>query len=208
MLMKLGLWPVPKAECFYINNKLIVFFFVYDIALFHCTTDTEAYESFRDQLFEHYEMWDIGELKWFLGIRVIHDRLKRKIWLCQDSYIDKIAHKFHLTDGKAPATPITTDELLPYDGQVSPQEIYGYQRKIGSLTYATVITRADVSRTVNKLAEFLTNPSPAYHAAADRAIRYLYHHKNLALEYGSIDDTLQAFTCASDAAYGDYLATR
>jgi hypothetical protein len=60
---------------------------------------------------------------------------------------------------------------------------------------------------MNKLAEFLTNPSPTHHAAADQAIRYLYHHKNLTLEYGSIDNTLQAFTCASDAAFGDDLTT-
>jgi hypothetical protein len=94
---------------------------------------------FRTKLFEHYEMRDLGELKWFLGVRVIRDRLKRKIWLCSDSYIDKIAHTFHLTDEKAPPTPIVTNELLPYDGHASPQEIHGYQRKIGSLTYATAI---------------------------------------------------------------------
>lgn len=65
-------------------------------------------------------------------------------------------------DGKAPPTLMTTDELLPYDCQASPQEIYGYQRKIGSFTYATAITRPDVSRTANKLSEFLTNPSLAH----------------------------------------------
>jgi Reverse transcriptase (RNA-dependent DNA polymerase) len=207
-LAKLGLKPVPEAECLYINSKLIVFFYVDDIAILYRTTDTGAYDSFQTQLFEHYEMRDIGELKWFLGIRVIRDRIQRKVWLCQDSYIDKIAHTFHLTDGKAPPTPMATDELLPFDGQASPQEIYGYQRRIGSLTYATAISRPDVSRTANKLAEFLTNPSPIHQAAADRAIRYLYHQRNLALEYGSTDDTYKAFTCASDAAYSDDLATR
>ena len=62
-LVKLGLRPVPETECLYINNKLIVFFYVDDIAVLHRTTDTEAYKSFRDQLFKHYEMRDIGELK-------------------------------------------------------------------------------------------------------------------------------------------------
>jgi len=207
-LSKLGFQPIPEAECLYINNKLIVFFYVDDIAILHRITDASAYESFRTQLFERYEMRDIGELKWFLGIRVIRDRVQRKIWLCQDSYIDKIAHSFNLTDGKAPPTPMATDELLPYTGQASLQETYGYQRKIGSLTYATVITRPDVSRTANKLAEFLTNPSPTHQAAAERAIRYLYNSRNLALEYGSTDDTQRAFTCASDAAFGDNPSTR
>jgi hypothetical protein len=30
------------------------------------------------------------EFKWYLGIRVIRDRPSRKIYLCQDAYIDKI----------------------------------------------------------------------------------------------------------------------
>ena len=117
---------MPEAECLYINNKLIVFFFVDDIAILSRTSDIDVYQSFRTRLFEHYEMRDLGELKWFLGIQVIRDRLKRKIWLCQDSYIDKVAHSFHLTDGKAPPTPMLTDELLPYNGQATPQETYSY----------------------------------------------------------------------------------
>ena len=42
-------------------------------------------------------MREIEELKWFLRIRVLRDRKARKIWLCQDSYIDKIATTFNLT---------------------------------------------------------------------------------------------------------------
>jgi hypothetical protein len=82
-----------------------------------------------------------------------------------------------------------TDELLLYDGQATPQETYSYQRKIGSLTYAIAITRADGARIANKLVEFLTNPSPIHQMAVDQAIRYLYSSKNLALEFGSMDDT-------------------
>jgi hypothetical protein len=33
-------------------------------------------------------MKDLGELKWFLGVRVVRDRPNRKLWLCQDSYIE------------------------------------------------------------------------------------------------------------------------
>ncbi|KAH7112782.1 hypothetical protein B0J13DRAFT_575355 [Dactylonectria estremocensis] len=31
-------------------------------------------------------MQDLGDLQWFLGIRVIRDRPGSKLWLCQDSY--------------------------------------------------------------------------------------------------------------------------
>jgi hypothetical protein len=33
------------------------------------------YLDFKKKLMATYEMWDMGELKWFLGIRITRDRL-------------------------------------------------------------------------------------------------------------------------------------
>lgn len=41
-------------------------------------------------------MKDLGELKWFLCIRVLRDREARKLWLCQDSYIEKIVNLYRI----------------------------------------------------------------------------------------------------------------
>ena len=103
-------------------------------------------------------MRDLGELTWFLGIRIIRDRAQRKLWLCQDSYIEKITKTFHLEDLKPPKTPMKCEELRPSDEKATPQDIYRYQRKVGSLLYATTTTRPDAARTANKLSEFLRNP--------------------------------------------------
>ena len=65
-------------------------------------------------------MKDIGDLNWFLGIRVVRDRTQRKLWLCQDSYISRVATTFHLEDVKPLSTPMTTDDLLPYGDTASP----------------------------------------------------------------------------------------
>jgi hypothetical protein len=79
-----------------------------------------------EQLMKCYELRDMGKLSWFLGIRVIRDCTQKKIWLCQDSYIWKIATSFHLDDRWPVFTPITTDALQLHDGQVLPQDIYAY----------------------------------------------------------------------------------
>ena len=68
---------------------------------------------------QRYEMRDLGELSWFLGIRVIRDRVQRKLRLCQDSYIRKIAITFYLTDRKPPAIPLATEEFIPNTEQVT-----------------------------------------------------------------------------------------
>jgi hypothetical protein len=149
---------------------------------------------------ESFDVKDLGELKWFLGIRIIRDRPNRKLWLCQDSYIQKITARFNLETEKPPKTPITTNLHQKNPEQATPQEIHLFQQKIGSLLYATVITRPDVARTANKLSEYLMNPSPAHHQAVDRAIQYLYGTKSLAIEFSRDAD---AFLCASDAAFAD-----
>ena len=77
-------------------------------------------------------MNDLGELQWFLGIRIIRNRAAKKLWLCQDSYIEKIAYTFRLPAGrKAPATPLPVEELTKYEGTATPESIHSYQSKVG-----------------------------------------------------------------------------
>ena len=113
-------------------------------------------------------------------MRIIRDwaarKLWRKLWLCQDSYLEKIAHRYHLGDRKPAPTPLSTfnDTLTKYDGKASAQDVHLYQQKVGSIQYATSITRPDAVRAARILAEHLLNPSPSHMDAADRVISYLY----------------------------------
>src|SRR5947207_1726740 len=115
----------------------------------------------------------MGELTWFLGVRILRDRLSRKIWLCQDSYIEKIATTFNLNQRKPPATPMPVEQLTPNENQVTPQQIHAYQWKVGSINYAATITRPDIARAASNLSEFMQNPSPRHQEVVDQVIAYL-----------------------------------
>lgn len=147
-------------------------------------------------------MRNLGELNWFLGVRIIRDWAARKLWLCQDSYLEKIAHRYHLEDRKPALTPLSTfnDMLTKYDGKASAQDVHLYQQKVGSIQYATSITRPDAARAASKLAEHLLNPSPSHMDAADRVIGYLYGTRSLAIEYSPDGDNCEF---SSDAAFAD-----
>jgi hypothetical protein len=58
-------------------------------------------------------MHKLGEIDYFLGIRVIRDILARKTWLLQDSYISNLAIKFNITIMKIPNTLLPTGDLVP-----------------------------------------------------------------------------------------------
>ena len=207
-LKELSLTEVPGEPCLYANDWLVVFFYVDDIVALCRPDDLSKLHVFEATLMERYEIRNLGELSWFLGVRIIRDRTEKKIWLCQDSYIDKITTKFNLEYHKRAHTPLPTDELIPYEGKASPQEIFAYQQKVGSLNFAAVITRPDIAYTTSKLSEFLRNPSPKHHAAVDQAITYLHGTRTLAIQYSAESTSQQVFLCASDAAFADDRATR
>jgi hypothetical protein len=210
-LTALGLTQVPESQCLFTNGRLLVFFYVDDVVILYHRTHQAEFQAFKDKLLRTYDFKDLGKLKWFLGIRIIRDRSLKKLWLCQDSYIEKIARTFNLTEGPDFKTPMATGDILPNSDQATPQEIHLYQSRIGSTTYPTTITRPDATQASNKLAQFLLNPSLLHILAADRVIRYLYVTRFLAIEYsqnGSISQVTPDFQSCSDAVYADDIPTR
>jgi hypothetical protein len=208
---KLGFHQVPECACLYTNGTIIVFFYVDDIVVMVHPDHHAEYEDFKKKLYAIYEMRDMGDLKWFLGIRVTRDRLQRRIWLSQDSYIEKICTQYGITlDGrKAPKTPLPSSPLTPYEGTANPHDIHQYQQKVGSTTYCSVITRADNAQATSLLARYNKNPGPDHASAALHNLRYLLGTKYYALEYGgSPTKDRHAFLCASDASFADDVETR
>ena len=186
----------------------MVLFYVDDIITLCRNIDLLKLRAFKSNLTATYEMKDIGDLNWFLGIRVVCDQSQCKLWLCQDSYISRLATTFYLEDIKLLSIPMTTDDLLPYGDTASPQEAYAYQCRVSFLLYAAMITWSDIACMAAKLSESLRNPSPHHLAAVDRAIAYLNGMKNLAIEYSDTANHSQVFTCASDTAFADDTSTR
>ena len=66
-------------------------------------------------------MRDEDDIEQFLGVKVIRDREKRKLWLVYDLYIKKIAkrYKYIFPYTKFPLTPLPRTALEPYKGIVT-----------------------------------------------------------------------------------------
>lgn len=196
-LKELGFTPIPQEPCIFIRNSIVIFFYVDDIVLaFRPSRREEALRTII-QLKARYRLTGGNKIQWFLGIQVSRDIEKGRIWLSQSTYIDKIVK---LADTRMKAqTPMSTEELVPFDGSASIQDIRKFQRKIGSLLYLAVMTRPDIAFAVSRLARFMTNPGPEHQKAADRVLLYLYATRNLGLQFGGRDD----LRVASDASFAD-----
>src|SRR2546423_65098 len=62
-LTELGLQAGPEEPCLFLNNNLIVFFFVDDICCMHRARDQAIADRFRDNLARRFKIRDLGELR-------------------------------------------------------------------------------------------------------------------------------------------------
>jgi hypothetical protein len=209
-LSQLGLCVVPEEPCLFVNDWLIVFFYVDDIVYMYREQDEDRADLFRDALTSQFKMRDLGDLQWFLGIHVTYDWSNQRIWLNQQSYIEEIARRFRLTDikGAAPNTPRSSAQLDPYDGITDQGLTHLFQRKTGSINYAAVITRPDISRTTSELASYMANPSAEHMQEINRCIQYLYGTQKLGILYDGKQTYQREFEVFTDASFADDPETR
>lgn len=156
-----------------------------------------------------YEFRVLGDATHFLGIRLIRHREERKLWLIQDSYIEKLSEKFKIKVENIPRTPLPVGvDWSPWDCSATQNEISAYQQRVGSIGFTAFATRPDISKAVSNLSGVLHNPSPEHLKAAEHCLHYLVGSKYLALQFDGLDQAQRIFTAYSDSAFADDLVNR
>ena len=141
-----------------------------------------------------------GELRWILGMKVTRDYRTRTISLSQESYINSLVERFGLQHATSVTTPLAPGALLTKDRcPATPEEMRevannNYRELVGSLQYAALATRPDISFAISKLAQFLINPGRAHIEAAHRVLRYVSGTRNRTLNLGGAIPDLAGFT--------------
>ena len=142
----------------FINDWFILFFYINDIIAMCFLKYLTRLFCFKAKLNKLFEIYSIEDINWFLGIWVLRDRPARKIWLIQDSYINKIIQKFNCVVDKSPKISIQMIDLLYYKLIVIPNQILIYVQKIKSVNYVVILIRLDISFACLKLSHYLKNP--------------------------------------------------
>jgi hypothetical protein len=78
-LAKLGLKQVPEAQCLFISQFLIVFFYVDDIIILSHLSARASYKEFKVKLQASYKLREIQDVNWFLGMRIVRHREEKRI---------------------------------------------------------------------------------------------------------------------------------
>jgi len=185
VLTKLNLIRAFADDCLYIRKEdgkiiLIVLVYVDDMAV--AGPNGIHIVSFKSALAEDFDITDLGELKFMLGILVTRDCQKRLIYLSQSTYIQQILSRFGMQDAMPVSTPLAVKHNLSANqSPTSEAEKRAYKdysdgihylSLVGSLLFATQ-TRPDIQFAVSLIAQFGGNPGIAHLEAAKRILRYL-----------------------------------
>ena len=185
--------------CCYIkrdNNDFTILVVWVDDFVSAATTD-ELNDIAERELNAHFEIKSLGRPKLLLGMKV--EQSDHFISISQTHYIDMMLKKFRLADVNPISTPMDPNVKLEYtpeereaggQGETDDRVGHGYATLIGTLMYLTIATRPDIAFTVNRLAQFTSNPKKRHWTAAKRVFRYLKHTRTWYLAYGGDENIL------------------
>ncbi|KZV51821.1 hypothetical protein F511_11198 [Dorcoceras hygrometricum] len=174
------------------SKHIFLILYVDDILL--ATNDIGLLHQIKNFLSRNFEMKDLSEASFVLGIQIHRDRSRGILGLSQMSYIDKVLKRYGMQDCKPGNTPVAKGDKFNLKqcpkGSLEIQEMQKipYNSAIGSLMYAQVCTRPDIAYIVGVLGRYLSNPGMDHWKTAKRVMRYLKRIRNYMLTYRKSDN--------------------
>ena len=126
--------------------------------------------SLQQYLPSEFEMKQLGNLKYFLGIEVA--RSKHDIFLCQRKYTIDLLSKTGLLESKPVDTPMEHNHKLFQCSNSTNIDKGRYQRLVGKLIYLSH-TRPDITYAVNVVSQFMHDPRKLHMDVVERILKYL-----------------------------------
>ena len=174
-LESIGFYHID-ADYSLFRNKAGTMIAIYVDDLLLAGPDKDAIQSLKAQFAERFKMTDLGPCHYYLGVEVIRNRATKELWLTQRQYLRQLLAKFDAENLNPTATPMETGMRLvraDADHIASKQTTVQFQSAVGSLLYASTITRPDLAFVVGLLGRFASKPDEKHQQALKRVFRYL-----------------------------------
>ncbi|GKB52287.1 putative ribonuclease H-like domain-containing protein [Tanacetum coccineum] len=144
------------------------------------STRKEMCTEFEKMMHKKFQMSSIGELTFFLGLKVTQK--DNGIFISQDKYVDEILKKFGFLTVKTASTPMETSKPLMKDENAEDVDVHLYRSMIGLLMSLTS-SRPDIMFAVCACVRFQVTPKVSHLYAVKRIFRYLKGQPKLGLWY-------------------------
>lgn len=185
-----GFTALDADPCIYIrrqHSSLMLLSLYVDDLLIACNRLAEL-KQFKPQLSREFDMEDLGEASFVLGIEIMRDRASRTLTIRQGAYTRALVQRHGLEDCNAVAHPMVEGAKLErFNAQATDSAIQEYQSIIGGIMWAAVCTRPDIAYAAARLSQYASNPSKAHKQAAMRVLRYMKGTPDHGITYRGVE---------------------
>lgn len=186
-LSKLGFVKSLSESTLYIKgdhaNFIVISLYVDDLLV--TGNNVELIQQFKDDMLQVFEMTDLGEMSYFLGMEV--EQKNGEIFISQRKYAKEILKKFNMESCKSMSTPMCQKEKLCKDDGAEQVDETLYRSLIGCLMYLTA-TRPDILYAVSVLSRFMNCAKESHFKAAKRVLRYVKGTLNYGIKFSQSEN--------------------
>ncbi len=185
------------------QHVVIVIIYVDDLIIL--ASLMSSMKALKAMLEKEYEMSDLGELHFCLGVEFVRDRATRSITMSQSKYVVDVLKRFGMEDCKPIATPLDVNSKLvkltdeEYAQEAQSMSEAPYKQAVGSLMYAMIATRPDLAYPISVVSQHMARPGSKHWMAVKRIMRYLKKTIDVKLCLGGFDIVLSGY-CDADYA--------
>ncbi|KAJ9558789.1 hypothetical protein OSB04_013403 [Centaurea solstitialis] len=188
------------------SGSIVTFLVLYVDDILLIGNNVPTLQSVKEWLSKCFQMKDLGEAAYILGIKIYRNRSKRLIGLSQSTYIDKVLKRFRMDESKKGFIPMQHGIVLskthcPVSSKDQDRmKSVPYASAIGSIMYAMLCTRPDVAYSVSVTSRYQQNPGEPHWVAVKNILKYLRRTKEMFLVFGGTEDEISV-TGYSDASF-------
>lgn len=168
---------------------------------FVISNSTDLIEEFTSGLLQSYNYRWRENPSSHLGIHLSYND-DGSIFIDQAHYLEEVSERFEMEDCNSVKNPFATGTSLVNgtEDEVKQAQHYPYMSLVGSLMYAAVCTRPDITYAVNRLAQFNSCYTEHHWLAAKHVLRYVKGSLNRGIHYRPTDGLLRGY---ADADYAN-----
>jgi histone deacetylase 1/2 len=186
LLHQLGFVPSKADTSLFIFNEggVQVFMLVYVDDIVIAGSTAAVVDRLVQTLSASFPIKDLGSLEYFLGLEASYN--SGGMTLTQWKYALDLLHRVSMENCRATSTPLATTEHLDRvtGSPLSTDDASWYRSVVGGLQYLTM-TWPDISFAVNKVCQFLSQPTDVHWEAVKRILRYVKGIMDTGLKFRS-----------------------
>lgn len=116
-LLQLQFTPLDSDSCVFVHrgDSYVMFIALYvdDLLIFSSSLPRLLYV--KGKLSQLFEMTDMGEVHYILGLKITRNRSIRQLCLSQQEYARRVVERYGMTNCNPASTPLTTGTVLSND---------------------------------------------------------------------------------------------